>query len=100
MITTGGSSQNRDIYHYDVDNDNWDRLTIQLPNMMQSFSGYFDDTTQLLHIVHRDHYYMEWSKLKRSRENNGMSTTLPQWIQLFPTGRPPSSPMNSFVVDM
>jgi hypothetical protein len=85
-----------------VDNDNWEKLTIQLPTSMQNFSGYYDETTELLHIIHghpSNHDYIAWSRSKRSR-NYGMVTPLPQWIPLFSTGTPPPTPIHSFVVDM
>jgi hypothetical protein len=70
---------------------------------MNNFSGYYDDSTELLHVIHghseSNHYYIEWPKLKRSRDY-GMVTPLPQWIRLFPTGIPPSTPIESFVVDL
>jgi hypothetical protein len=74
-------------------------LAIELPTSMHYFSGFYDDSTELLHIIHgrpeSNHYYMEWPKLKRSRDNE-----LSQWLRLFPTGIPPLAPAHSFVHDL
>jgi hypothetical protein len=79
-------------------------LTIQLPTLMNHFSGYYDESTELLHIIHgypvSNHDYIEWPKLKRSRDYGKVTPLLPQWIRLFPTGMPPSTPIHSFVIDL
>jgi hypothetical protein len=74
-------------------------LAIEPPTSMGAFSGYYDDSTELLHVIHghpkSNHYYIEWPKLKRSRDRR-----LSGWIRLFPTRIPPSEPVHSLVIDL
>jgi hypothetical protein len=69
---------------------------------MCSFSGYYDHSTHLLHILHGgQHYYIEWPK--RSRDYIA-DTTAPihsfKWKQWAPTRASPYFPSNSFVIDI
>jgi hypothetical protein len=98
-VCLGDSHNQNAIYHYNADNDNWKRLSITLP-ALHGFSGYYDDTTRLLHIIHAaEHYYMEWPM--RSRDYDATtSTDSNQWKQLFPTGSSGIRQIHSFVIDI
>jgi hypothetical protein len=68
---------------------------------MYNFSGYYDETTELLHIISghpvSNHDYIEWPKLKRSRDY-GMVTCLNgfDYFQLECHRQHP----HSFVIDL
>jgi hypothetical protein len=87
------------IYHYDPATDNWTQLPIHLPSAMLRLSGYYDDTTHLLHVIHglpAQHYYIEWPMQSRDWTDSHLN----QWKQLFPTGSSPITPLRSMVIDI
>jgi hypothetical protein len=94
-----GATRFSTIYHYDPDNDDWNRLPINLPAAMYGFSGCYDHSTHLLHIIYGEssqHYYIEWPMQSRDWNNSHLN----QWKQLFPTGASPIRPFHSFVIDI